>query len=54
MWNMKMTIIPIAISALSTVTEGLMKGLEDLEIASKPYCIIEISQNTEKNPGDLR
>ena len=29
---MKMTIIPIVVSALSTVTKGLLKGLKDLEV----------------------
>ena len=28
--NMKVTIIPIVIGAFSTVTKGLLKGLEDL------------------------
>ena len=32
LWNMKMTIIPIAIGAFGTVTKGLLKGLEDLEV----------------------
>ena len=32
LWNMKVTIVPIVISALGTVTKGLLKGLEDLEI----------------------
>ena len=32
LWNMKVTFIPIVISALGTVTKGLIKGLEDLEI----------------------
>ena len=31
-WNMKVTFIPIVIGALDTITEGLLKGLEDLEI----------------------
>ena len=31
-WNMKVTIIPRVIGALGTVTKGLIKGLEDLEI----------------------
>ena len=31
LWNMKVTLIPVVI-ALGTVTEGLIKGLEDLEI----------------------
>ena len=29
---MKVTFIPIVIGALGTVIEGLLKGLEDLEI----------------------
>ena len=28
LWNMKETIIPIVIGALSTVTKGLVQGLE--------------------------
>ena len=34
LWNMKVTIIPIAIGAFGTVTKGLLKGLEDLEVGS--------------------
>ena len=49
-WNMKVAIIPIVIGALSTVTKGLVQGLEDLEIIGRVE--IEIGQNTEKNPGD--
>ena len=51
-WNIKVTIIPIVIGAFGTVTKGLLKGLEDLEVGY--YYIIENGQNTEKNPGDLR
>ena len=32
MWNMKVTFIPIIVGAFGTVTEGLLKELEDLEI----------------------
>ena len=32
LWNMEETIIPIVISAFGTVTKGLLKGLEDLEV----------------------
>ena len=32
LWNMKVTIIPIVIGAFGTVTKGLLKGLEDLEV----------------------
>ena len=35
LWNMKVTIIPILIDALGTVTKGLIKGLEDLEIRER-------------------
>ena len=30
---MKVTIVPIVIGALGTVTKGLLKGLKDLEVA---------------------
>ena len=32
LWYMKLTVIPIVIGTLSTVTKGLVQGLEDLEI----------------------
>ena len=32
---MKVTIVPIVIGALSTVTKGLLKGLEDLEVGGR-------------------
>ena len=32
LWNMNVTTIPILISAFGTVTKGLLKGLEDLEV----------------------
>ena len=32
MWNMQVTIIPIVIGAFGTVTKGLLKGLEELEV----------------------
>ena len=32
LWNMNVTIVPIAISALGTITKWLLKGLEDLEV----------------------
>ena len=32
---MKVTIVPIVISALGTVTKGLLKGLEDLEVGGR-------------------
>ena len=35
LWNMKVTIIPIVIGAFGTVTKGLFKGLEDLEVGGR-------------------
>ena len=56
---MKMTITPIVIGILCTVTKGLSKRLDDLEIGGRVdtidnNSIIENGQNTEKSPGDLR
>ena len=34
-WNTKVTIIPIEIGDLGTVTNGLVQGLEDLEISGR-------------------
>ena len=35
LWNMEVTIIPIVIGAFGTVTKGLLKGLEDLEVGGR-------------------
>ena len=35
LWNMKVTIIPILIGAFGTVTKGLLKGLEGLEVGGR-------------------
>ena len=35
LWNMKVTFIPIVIGAFGTVTKGLLKGLEDLEVGDR-------------------
>ena len=35
LWNMQMTIIPIVIGAFGTVTKGLLKGREDLEVGGR-------------------
>ena len=32
LWNMKVTIIPIVIGAFFSVSKGLLKGLEELEV----------------------
>ena len=59
LWNMELLFIPIVIGAFSTVTKGLIKGLEDMEIRGgekniSNYYIIQIGKNTEKSPGYLR
>ena len=40
--NMKVTIVPIVTGALGTITKGLLKGLEDLEVVGR----VEIIQTT--------
>ena len=42
LWNMKVIIIPIVIGAFSTITKGLLKGLEDLEVGG----LVETIQTT--------
>ena len=32
LWNMNVTIVPIVIGTLGTITKGLLKGLEDFEV----------------------
>ena len=34
-WNVKVTIIPIVIGAFGTVTKGLLKDLEELEVGDR-------------------
>ena len=54
----KLSVIPIVIDALGTITRGLVKGMEDLEIGGR----VKIIQTTAllrsarilKIPGDLR
>ena len=40
---MKVTIVPIVIGALGTITKGLLKGLEDLEIGGRVETIPTIA-----------
>ena len=35
LWNMKVTIIPIVIGGFGTITKGLLKGMEDLEVSGR-------------------
>ena len=43
---MKVAIIPIVIGAFVTVTKGLLKGLEDLEVSRLLYCHLQHHNNT--------
>ena len=53
---MKLTEIPILIGALETIPKGLVKKLEELEIGgwADTIQIVEVGQNTEKSPEDIR
>ena len=56
---MKVTVIPIIIDALRTISKGLVRGLgrfgNKWTSGDHPNCsIIKIGQNTEKSPGNLR
>ena len=58
-WNMNVTIVPIVIGAFGTITKGLLKGLEDLEVGGRVETIqmtalLRTARITEKSPGDLR
>ena len=35
LWNMKVSIVPIVIGTFGTVTEGVLKGLEDFEVGGR-------------------
>ena len=51
-----MTIVPIVIGALGTITKGVLKGLR-IWRTSRDYpndSVAENSQNPETSPGDLR
>ena len=56
--KMKVTIVPIVIGALGTITKGLLKGLEDLEVGGRVETpndsIAKNGQNPETSPRDLR
>ena len=56
---MKVTVIPIVIGALSTVTRGFCSGTRELGNKRTSgdhlnYSIVEIGQKTNKSPEDLR
>ena len=35
LWSMKVTIVSIMIGAFGTITKGLLKGLEDMEVGRR-------------------
>ncbi len=35
LWNVQVTIIPIVIGAFGTITKGLLKGLENLDVGGR-------------------
>ena len=56
---MKVKVIPIVIGALGTVTKRIGERTRELgnkrTIGDNPnYSFVEIGQNTEKSPGNLR
>ena len=61
LWNMEVTIVPIVIGALGTITKGLLKGLEDLEVGGRVETIqmtallrtAKILRRVPKTWGDL-
>ena len=42
LWNMMVTITPNMIGAFDTVTKGLLKGQEDLEVLFLPLFLVHI------------
>ena len=59
LWNMLVTVIPIAIGALGRVPKSSERGLEETENQwtnrdHLDYSIAKIGQNTQKSPGDLK
>ena len=54
LWNMRVMMISILMCVLATVTKGLVPELKDLEIRGQVEISVEISQNSDRHPGDLR
>ena len=57
--NKKITVIPVVVRVLGTVSKSLEKKLKELEICGKiethpDYNIVKIGWNTEMSPGDPR
>ena len=61
LWNMKVTIISIVICAFGTVTKGLLKGLDNLEVGGRVETIqttallkmARILRRVQETRGDL-
>ena len=61
LWNMKVTIVPILIGAFGTITKGLLKGQEDLEVGGRVETIqmtallrmARIMRRVRETRGDL-
>ena len=54
---MKMTMVPIVIVALGTVSKGLVQGLEGLKIKGPSETIQSttlLCSKTKKSPGEIR
>ena len=59
LWNMKLTVIPIVIGTLSTITKSLLQGQGNfgnkrMRGDTLKCTMVEIGQNTKKRPVDLR
>ena len=59
LWNTKVMLIPIVIGVFGTTPRGFLKGTgrDGNQRTSRyhpNYSIVEITQNTEKSPGNLR
>ena len=39
LWNMKVRIVPIVVVAFGTITKGLLKGLDDMEVGGRVEAI---------------
>ena len=48
LWNMKVSIVPIVIGAFGTVTEGLLKGLEDLVETIQTTSLLKTARTLRK------
>ena len=49
---MKVTIVPIVIGVLGTITKGLLKGLEDLEIGGREGTNTDVKNSKGVNNND--